>query len=126
MVCRSCCEVDEHYCVTGVAMIAPGAVRCKRLESGWNLLWIPADIEPDRFKNSCNGIVYVSSYHVTARIRDSLAPFRDISRSKPFPVRLENVHTGFTLVDLVAATECHRCHAGFHQNYHQIKRSEFL
>src|SRR5262245_40028469 len=104
MVRRSYREIDKHYCVTGVPVVTPCAVCCKRLESGWNFLGIPSDIQPHRFKNSCNRIAYVSSHHVTARIRDSLAPFTDISRSKPFPVRLENAHTSFALVDRVSAT----------------------
>src|SRR5262245_64259515 len=97
MICRSYCEIDKHYCVTGVAVVTPCAVGCKRLESGWNLLWIPSDIESQRFKNSCNRIAYISSDHITGRIRDSLPPFVNISRSKFFPVLLENVHTSFTL-----------------------------
>ena len=110
MVCRSYCEVDEYYRVTGIPVCTPRAIRRQVLKRGWNLVWIPADIEPYRFKNSCNHIVYISSHHVSAGICNSLTPFPGIPRSKPFPVLLENAYTSFTLIDLVAATKCYRCH----------------
>ena len=106
MIFRGDCEVDEYDGVAGVRVCAPCTVCSQFMERGWNLEWIASNIKPYCFKNSCDRVVDVSSRHVTAGIRDSLAPRMHISRGEPFPVFLENAHTGFTLDNLLAATKC--------------------
>src|SRR5262245_63191275 len=106
MECRGYCQIDEHDRVSGVPVGTPRTICRQLLERVRDPAWISADIEPHRFENSCNHILNVSSHYVTAGIRDSLAPLSDISRSKLFPVFLENTHTSFTLVDFFAVTKC--------------------
>src|SRR5262249_8695146 len=84
------------------------------LERGRNFVWISSDVEPHCFQNSCNHIPNVSSHNVTARVRDSLAPLTNISRSKPSPVLLENAYAGFTLIDLFSFTKSQCVSIGLH------------
>src|SRR5262245_23478036 len=106
MVRRSDCKIDEYDRVSGVPVGTPRTICRQLLERGRNLVRISSDIELHRFKNSRNHIANISSHHVTARIRDSLAPLTDVFRSKPFPVPLENAHTSLALVDFFAVTKC--------------------
>src|SRR5262245_52418873 len=108
MVCRSYGQIDEHYGVARFPVGRPGAICGQLLERGGNLVWISSDIEPHGLKDSYNHIAHVSSHHITARIRDSLAPLTHIFGSKPFPVCLKNTHTSFALVDFFAVPEFQR------------------
>src|SRR6266699_1816747 len=105
MVQRSYCEIDKHHRVARVRVATPRTICRQLLERGRNFVGISSDVELHRFQNSGNRIAHVSSHDVTTRIRDSLAPLADISRSKRFPVLLENAYTSFTLVDLFSLTK---------------------
>src|SRR5262245_18376595 len=102
MKCRSYCEINEHDRIAGVPVGTPGTISRQLLERVRDPAWISSDIEPHRFQNSSNHIANVSIHDVMAGVRDSLAPLRDISRSKLLPVASENIHTSFALVDFLA------------------------
>src|SRR5262245_46516220 len=110
MKCGSYREIHEHKGVTRVAMSTPRAVRSEFLEGGRNPEGISAKMKSYPFQNSCNDVTDVCRQNISAGIVDSVAPFARIARSKLFPVVLENAHSGFTLVDVFAVTECHRSH----------------
>src|SRR5262245_12150111 len=103
-------QIAKHQRVTGIAVVTTCAVCCEFLEGGGNPFRISANLQTQPFQNSRNHVAHVGRHDVSARVGDSLAPFAGILRSKLFPVFLENPYSAFTLVDVLAATECHRCH----------------
>ena len=102
------CKIDKYDRVARISVGTPSTVCGQFLKRRRDLIWIASDIDPHRFHDSRDHIANITSDDMTARIRDSLAPLRDISGSKGFPVLLQNAHPRFTLVDLFSATKCQR------------------
>src|SRR5262245_40972752 len=81
MIRRGYCEVDEHDGIARVLVSTPGTTPGQLLERGRNSVWISFDVEPNCFQDSGNDIPNISGHHVSAGVRDSLAPLRNIFRS---------------------------------------------